>query len=97
MKSITNILNLLKGIKISNLSTYSYPEHFSGIIKKLIKKNNSVNSYKVTNHKHVKDYDNSINKKIKSIIFDFVLSTLFYKLLNLNNKGTFIELYIKRV
>ena len=71
------------------LSTYSYPEHFIGIIKrKFTNKKNDFTEVK-------KKINNDINKNIKILIINKFLSKLFYRALNINNKGAFLEYYIQ--
>jgi 2-polyprenyl-3-methyl-5-hydroxy-6-metoxy-1,4-benzoquinol methylase len=93
--SIDTLSKLLKnnGFTIKFINTWSYPENFAGLLKYLVKRN-------ITEHnveKRLCDQKNSniefINiKRIKYLLFDNLISKMVYKILNLNNKGTNIEI-----
>ncbi len=82
-------------LKIRSVLTYSYPEHFMGIIKNFIRnqKNSSILCYPTLPHKKT---SNILLKKIKIVLFDGVLAKVFYRLLNCFGNGSFLELYIKK-
>lgn len=86
-KKLLNHTNL----EIISVSTYSYPEHFMGIIKRLINSNPLLPSSSSSTPSSL-----SLTKKLKYILFDTIFALLLYKILNLNDKGTILELYIRR-
>jgi len=82
--------------QILEITTYSYSEHFMGILKKLVKKtkNNNVvikNGASLKTKKKV-----NIVKLLKFYFFDLLIARLFYRLLNLHQYGSILELYIKK-
>jgi 2-polyprenyl-3-methyl-5-hydroxy-6-metoxy-1,4-benzoquinol methylase len=100
--SLKNVL-LKTNFKILFKSTWSYRENFSGIIKELIqilKLKSKVPSRSFDNiiiQKGNVYKQNGLLKKIKYFIFDIVLSTIFYRFLNLSYKGTNIEVIAKKL
>ncbi len=89
VKSFNYIFKQIPRADISNVSTYSAPEHFVGIIKKIIRSNNKQNS-------SMSLHFIKIMKLAKYIIFDNIIAKIFTPLLNINHKGSILELYIKR-
>jgi hypothetical protein len=92
------IQKLLPGnSRIISINTYSYSEHFMGIIKRKmfpnkntnIKLNNQIN--KSTNIQKV-----SFKKKLSYLLFDKLLAQLLTPLLNTYHKGSILELYISK-
>ncbi|MBI4009458.1 methyltransferase domain-containing protein, partial [Candidatus Roizmanbacteria bacterium] len=99
LKSFKNMFKRLRGVKLEKISTYSYPEHFMGIIKsKLL-----ITNYKLQINvklKNPNEKTNSQNKKrkfIKYLLFDRLLAPLFTPLLNIGIKGSILELYISKI
>ena len=88
-----------KRYQILKISTYSYPEHFMGTLKALVNKNKTnrqidrliINKDKLNSKQKV----NPI-KLFKYIIFDLVLARLCYRILNIHQHGSILELYIKK-
>jgi len=83
------------------ISTYSYPEHFMGIIKKVFK------SKKKSNVSNIRIFETGhVNKKISKLtwvkkmvfyaLFDRLLAPLLTPVLNLYHKGSILELYIRK-
>ena len=78
------------------LSTYSYPEHFMGILK--------ARAHIQPSRLEVGCQDNPLSLKkrkfdvsyIKYLLFDKCIACLFYPLLNLKYYGSILELYIKK-
>ena len=107
LKSFQKILKNIPDFKIEKFSTYSYPEHLMGIIKKKFKilsmKSGTITNYQNSNKDHSSNplLIKEGNKKggvsdFKYMLFDKFLSPLFTPLLNLGNKGSILELYIKK-
>lgn len=101
-KSFKFLIPITKNLKIERISTYSYPEHFAGILKRTIKQNiltTSVHSDKKLDKTSecVQNNYSSLIKKIKFLLFDQTISPLFYKLLNIGYKGSILELYIRKL
>lgn len=118
-KSFKYILSKIPEIKIEKISTYSYPEHFMGIIKNQI---NRKRSEKIRRNQKSENSDKSdtsdlsglsgirslpilrsilnssekTSKSLKYLILDRLLAPLFTPLLNLGNKGSILELYIRK-
>lgn len=111
-KSFKSMLKYLPGVQLEKISTYSYPEHFMGIIKRFVKK-----YYPVilgTNEVRTSESDsgcapkliayqndnNEVSKrklsKIKYLLFDKLLAPLFTPFLNIGIKGSILELYIRK-
>lgn len=77
--------------------TYSYPEHFSGVVKR------KFNAIQVTNRvsnqpsvKQSKPTRPSYLKRLKYFLFDKCFSEIFYPLLNLGDKGSILSVYLRR-
>ena len=95
---------LPKTSQIVFCNTYSYSEHFMGIIKQLlhIKKQTltlSQNSNKIPNTIQKRSplkRVNNMRKQLFILLFDRLLAPLFTGLLNLHHKGSILELYIKK-
>lgn len=107
--------------KICKVSTYSYPEHFMGILKSVVNKT----KYQTDNHLLIKNISLRANnriakqshqyrccyavnkylinslaiinifKTVKYLIFDLVIARLFYRLLNIKQYGSILELHIR--
>ncbi len=88
---------LPKKILIKHVHTYSYPEHFMGIVKRLIKGKKDVdnNIYKQTNTK-IDNSSMSLKKRFSYLLLDQLLAPLFTGILNLYHKGSILELYINK-
>lgn len=85
-KSLETILKNISLIEIIETSTYTYPEHLMGIIKRNIKTQNLNNK-----NKNIR-----IVKSIKYRFFDKTLAPLFTPILNLGGYGSILELYIRK-
>jgi len=86
-RTIEIILKKYK-FKILYIGSWSYPVDLAGIIKSFLNK-------KVQKTVNNKQKESKIRwfviKRIKYLLFDQVFCRLFYKLLNINNGGTMIE------
>jgi len=90
---------LPKNSYIISSNTYSYPEHFMGIVKKIINtnkkaKNNSNTGPNRQINKFTNNQNQSLRKWFSYIIFDKIVAPLLTPLLNLYHKGSILELYI---
>lgn len=110
------IIKLLpKDIKPIYISTYSYSEHFMGIVKRVIKElchSECNEESRPPDRKHAlssvsedsarsfgkspQDDKVGIKKRLSYFFFDRLLAPLFTGLLNINHKGSILELYIKK-
>jgi len=92
-KSITELLKNNKSTRIESITTYSYSEHFMKVIK-------SYFSEKLINSR-TKIITNNIQsnylEKAKYILFDRIIAPLFVWTLDLFNKGTFLQVYIRKI
>ncbi len=86
------------------VKTYSYSEHVMGIIKAIIKKYNSSATVPPKNLKKPEEISLSpssqisilVKKAVFYFIFDLCLAKLFVPFLNMNHKGSILELYISK-
>lgn len=99
-KSIDMLLP--KKYYIEKTRTYSHSEHLMGIVKTIIGKKSiktKTSEGQIPPTHAQMDLGNSVEsmrKKISHLIFDTILAPLFTDLLNLNHKGSILELYIKK-
>lgn len=99
-KSIQNLLP--KNTQAICVNTYSYPEHFMGIVKAILNKNfkKKVRIKKQVSNKQKVNVDITniiaLRKIIFYYLFDKILAPLLTNLLNVNHKGSILELYIKK-
>lgn len=82
-------------------STYSYSEHFMGIIKTIIRSMSlrakpSTAKQSVFHEPATPRNSKSLRKLLFYYLFDCILAPLFTPLLNLYHKGSILELYIKK-
>jgi len=90
IKSFIFITKNWSGFLIKKIATYSYPQHFMGILKSILYAKNKTtlpakNTRKIT-----------VIKSVKTALFDNLFAKIFYRLLNIGNKGSILELYIKK-
>ncbi len=85
---------------ILHYSTYSYPEHFMGIVKKIIHtKPDQPLRLEIGFRKDLKinkKHKRNIMSHLKYLIFDKFVARICYPLLNLHYQGSILELYIKK-
>lgn len=95
------LLKKIKTLQLRKNSTYSYPEHCMGILKIILKRLlNKISVKKSLLRNNTETIDKktirksqTIIKKIKFLIFDSLISRLICRLINIGDKGTFLELY----
>jgi 2-polyprenyl-3-methyl-5-hydroxy-6-metoxy-1,4-benzoquinol methylase len=88
-------------LTIRKISTYSHPSHFVGIIKRVLRRNQiyiqfvkktNRNSYIVIKKLIKKD----ISLSLKILIFDQLIAPLLTPLLNFNNRGSILQVFIQK-
>ncbi|MDO8610675.1 MAG: class I SAM-dependent methyltransferase [bacterium] len=106
------ILKQLTNIRIVQKNTYSYPEHFMGIFKKMLNKpfdrfdkltasKLRVNKLQMNITQNRTKLPNKLNSKripssFKYLLFDKIIAPIFTPLLNIGGNGSILELYIKK-
>lgn len=98
--SFRRIIGRLKNMKIVKHKTYSYPEHFAGIIKKSVLKQQIPNTSSNSQTELARNRTPagaSFTKRLKYFIFDVLICRLLVWTLNLGEYGSFLELYIKKI
>ena len=89
------------------INTYSYSEHFMGVMKALVSKylhrTKNVSSFRkfdinnpIDIKSGVKGQMNNVRKRFFYYLFDKTLAPLFTSLLNLYHKGSILELYVRK-
>ncbi len=82
---------------IKYIRTYSYPEHFMGIVKQIIKRKNSVKQLEGKNSNKIKVNNlPTLKKQASYFFFDRLIAPLLTGMLNLYHKGSILELYIEK-
>ncbi len=80
-------------------STYSYPEHFMGIVKHFLKRNHT-NTQKIflsCNSSFNKSPEKkSLKKQLSYLFFDCFIARFLYRFLNINQYGSILELYVRK-
>lgn len=97
--SMKAMMKTIKGISIAKVSTLTYPEHFMGILKlKLFGKKylKHLPTQEISSAFRTVPTNQSPIKTIKYLLFDKLLAPLMSPLLDLNNKGSVLELYITK-
>ena len=101
---------LPKNMKIVYKKTYSYSEHFMGIVKVLfrnmLRHNSGLKNYEKANIQNIntivkevksEKHFEKIRKKIFYYLFDRTLAPCFTGTLNINHKGSILGLYINKL
>ncbi len=98
-KSFKQITSKLKSTSLIKLSTYTLPEHVMGIFKRKVQNSNVKAQINVKdqnpNHSGSLHY-NIIMKWAKTMVFDKLLAPLLIPIINLNYKGSILELYYRK-
>lgn len=84
---------------IKYINTYSYSEHFMGIMKRYFKgktANIDSSSHEICLSKYSVQHKFSLMKSVKYLVFDRFLARMLYRLLNLNCYGSILELCISK-
>lgn len=95
--SLGFILKDIPSLKLKRINTYSYPEHFMGILKRIIKDDGYLSKKAV--RRRLKPVSSSINfiRYLNYLLFDKVIANILHRSLNIGNKGSFLELYIQKI
>ena len=105
LKSFHYLLRNYKNVACLKTSTYSYPEHFMGIIKHILSKKGFLSHPEFISGSDFKKlqllkqvrYDKKKNlKSIKYLLIDKFFAPLLTPILNLGIYGSILELYIKK-
>lgn len=103
LQSFRELLRNFHNVRIQNISTYSYPEHFMGILKNKLRVKSE--KLKVINENLKLDIDSKlkiknlkfIKEKINYYLFDKIIAPICTPLLNIGGYGSILELYIKKI
>lgn len=88
---------LPKNTSIEYVNTYSYSEHFMGIIKQIIKRKNSIKQLEgKSSNKIIVNNLPTLKQQASYFFFDCLIAPLFTRVLNLYHKGSILELYIEK-
>lgn len=93
LKLLINKLNC----KTLKIRTWSYPADFAGVGKYLFKGKDNMESQIVNTTNKNLVIKQSNMKKIKSWIYDGIISNMLYKLLNVQNHGSMLEIYAQKI
>lgn len=98
LKSFKEILKNNQQLIISHVSSYSYPEHFMGIMKKLVPRHPKGDQDTNLNTDLKLRIENSklVGKSFKYIAFDKIIAPILTPLLNIGAYGSILELYVKK-
>lgn len=87
-------------LSLVQVNTISQPEHLMGIIKNIFKKSQVKNSTQTINlTKQTQNLTNKSNgtlKQFKYLLLDKSLAPLFTPLLNHNNQGSILQIYLRK-
>ncbi len=90
--SLDQILKKVKNIAIRKTSFYSDPEHLMGILKIMLKRRRAANTKQLK--KSVPKM--TFKQQVKYLFFDKWLARFFVPVLNLNQKGSYLEAYLQK-
>ncbi len=95
-KSIKTMLP--HNVHIKCIQTYSYSEHFMGILKRIIKKKNDIINPTGINVKQITESrPSTFKKQISYFFFDRLIAPFLTGVLNLYHKGSVLELYVEKI
>ena len=98
--SIYRLIEKYSDLQMLSMSTYSYPEHFMGIIKSVIKGSPSLSphpyNFPALTRRPSHPTSSKLSNSLKYLIFDQFMAPIFTPLLNLFNYGSILQIYIKR-
>lgn len=93
-QSVDKLIFSISNLFLEKSSTYSYPEHFMGILKSYINsQRHRLSSSTLTDY----EQNSSIKKRLKYLIFDQAFAKLFFRFLNIGGYGSILELYIRKI
>ncbi|MFZ2025111.1 MAG: class I SAM-dependent methyltransferase [Microgenomates group bacterium] len=93
-KTTLNTLLTSEGFKVLKFNTWSYPVDLAGLIKHLLKRDNHIEAINTGKKSKIQNFN---IKRIKYFLFDQLFCRLFYKVLNINNGGTMIEVIAQKI
>lgn len=76
--------------------TYSYSEHFMGILKAILKKRKNQEKKEVEGYQLSHSSNDSLRKSLFYYLFDLCIAKIATPLLTINHKGSILELYINK-
>lgn len=94
-KSLETLINKLSGNTCSSYYTYSYPEHLVGILR-ILKRNRGDCHLSSNDLSGVIPILNREKDQGSLPFFDRVVAPLFTPLLNIGNRGSFLQIYIQK-
>lgn len=94
VKSIQKILESNPDLRITKLKTYSYPEHLMGIVKRKLGK---ISVAEQLPRPSPKSKSLNLFKWLKYLLFDRIIAPLFTSFLNIGNKGSILEIYLRKI
>ncbi|OGK19811.1 hypothetical protein A2866_03695 [Candidatus Roizmanbacteria bacterium RIFCSPHIGHO2_01_FULL_39_8] len=97
--SFQKMFEKVKNISVGQISTYSDPVHFMGILKKKLGGKGKGFVGKIESKKIAFETSNTQPQKsniphIKYLLFDKLLAPIFTPILNISRYGTILELYV---
>lgn len=105
-KGITRLVQKLNDkFILRKISTYSYPEHLIGIIRRQwrqirinikFNKNSTTNKKKRGFNNKNSSSSNKLRSNVQRLLFDKIMAVLCTPILNIGDKGTFLEFYFQK-
>lgn len=92
--SLQKLLNDLSKTSVRSYKTYSYSEHFVGILRSI--KNGTSNSPQSAGKLKNESFSGGVIAMNNSPFFDRVVAPLLTPLLNIGNKGSFLQFFIQK-
>jgi len=97
LAKITDFSLKNKKLDLVKTETYSYPEHFVGVIKSLIKQQDQTYQANDVNANIMISVPiHGLVAKVKIFLFDLIAARLLYRLMDINNKGSIIAIYLQK-
>ena len=95
LKSFSKLIP--SNLSIIQVNTISQPEHFMGILKNIFKNYLSTSTVQTTKKTQGQiQKPTTILKKIKYLLLDKILAPLLTPLLNKNNLGSILQIYLRK-
>lgn len=96
-KSFFNMLKGIPKLKIVKLKTYTYPEHFMGIMKIKLRNKKKSKLLNVKTTLSTSLQKNSVTAGVKIALLDNFAAKIFTPFLNIGHKGSILELYMRKL
>lgn len=88
---------ILSKMRLMKIQTYSYPEHFVGLIRILLRRRNApYHSNRVGDKTSPQPEAPSLRRFIRYHVFHRCIAPLLHRLLNFRNKGSIVGLYLQK-